>query len=644
MLGRDPASSLSGLEMVSDSATSSSACSPAPYGRACAGCSRAKCKCFYRSDGSACERCHRLGKACEPALAVRKRKAQTPPPTTQPPAPPIASRLEEKLDDLVTLLRSQAVEKQIHDESQRYTPQSTGRYGGSTSPTPAHQNPDVMIDTTASVIHLLRPATPEVSRSPILEDISTHQVPDRMAEDQLDLFRRAFVSLFPFVHIPATTSASEFRRQKPFLWLVMISLTTKVTSQQFAIEETIWHIISHRIVSQHLMDLDLLLGVICFASWSHYFKKEKPFMCMLSQLAVSLAFELGIHQDSPSNPPRRSRLLAQPTTQRPRTMEERRAIIALYHLTSATWSAYRKTEPLRWSPYMDDCLRLLCEGRETPLDIVLATQVKCQIITYQLTRPSASDPAGGESSKTQSTMLTAALLRQLNEIRQSLPTQFGSDRHTQFYLNYTEIKIRESLFGKPKVPDQTCLSNFHRLQDLDSALRAIENWLAIFFAWPVHDCIGVNVDIFSQFSQCLVVLFKLATLDEPGWDLEEVRRRADVFAILDRFCEFTESVPAALGIVDADGPRRGLFFKVGHLIRAIKALFLAELPQNAPQGAAVAFPTPKSGAEGNEMNGTPEIELEPWLMDDVLLNMMYDDIQIPAWDFRPDDSYIPYTT
>lgn len=260
--------------MPPESATSPSAsCSPAPYGRACAGCSRAKCKCFYRSDGNTCERCHRLGKACEPAPAARKRKARTSSPVTQPaapapaPAPPLSSRLEEKLDDIVTLLRSQAVEKQTQDQMRRHTPQSAGRFGGSISPTPANQDPDVMIDTTDSFIHLLRPASPETARSPILEDVSVHNVPDDMAEEQLGTFRRAFVSVFPFVHIPAATSASKLRREKPFLWLVIMSLATKVTSQQFSMEETIWHIISHRIVSQHVLNLDVLLGVICFASW-----------------------------------------------------------------------------------------------------------------------------------------------------------------------------------------------------------------------------------------------------------------------------------------------------------------------------------------------------------------------------------------
>lgn len=29
---------------------------PAPYGRACTNCARAKCRCIYRSEGADCER------------------------------------------------------------------------------------------------------------------------------------------------------------------------------------------------------------------------------------------------------------------------------------------------------------------------------------------------------------------------------------------------------------------------------------------------------------------------------------------------------------------------------------------------------------------------------------------------------------
>ncbi|KAI1412437.1 hypothetical protein F5Y13DRAFT_163584 [Hypoxylon sp. FL1857] len=629
----------------------SASLSPAPYGQACVGCSRAKCKCFYRSGGTDCERCHRLGKTCEPAPTVRKRKARTPPPPpTQPLPPPVSTRLEEKLDDLVTLLRSQAAEKQAQSqtESQRHTPQSMQgtptSHSDSTSSMAGRVNPDIVLDTAASIVHILRPETPPMSPSPILEDVSVHQIPDRIAEEQLDTFRRVFLSTFPFVHIPTTTRAADLRQQKPFLWLVIMALTTNMVAQQFAMAETLWHIISRRIVSQHLADLDLLLGVIAFASWSHYFKKDKPFMSMISQLAVSLAFELDIHHDIPTKTLRRSRFplpVQQSARRHPRTLEERRTILAVFHLTSSTWATYRKTEPLRWTPYLDDCLRVLSEGRETYLDALLAMQVKCQIITNQLTCSSPDEMAGAEDPKALSAVLSTALLRQLGNIRQTLPAEVGSQSSAKFYLLYTELKIRESLLGRPSPPDQTGLSHFQRLQDLESALSTVERWLAAYWEMPLTDWVGMTVDIFTQFMQYFVVLFKLSILDEPGWDLQEVRRRANVFEIIDRACENVDRVPVVTGMVDAEGPRSGLFFKMNCILRDIKALFLAEMPPDIQPDTA--FPNANSGADANGINDNGEL-MDFTFSDEFLLSMLQENILGPGWNFRPDNSYVPFAT
>lgn len=254
---------------------SAASCSPAPYGQACVACSRAKCKCFYRSDGSSCERCHRLGKTCEPTLTARKRKAHTPPLPQSPvqhSAPTGSTRLEEKLDELVSLLRSQAAEKQ----AQQHTPESLpggalAGYTDSMSPTPVsipvREHPDIAIDTTATIVHLLRPSTP-TSPSPIFDDVSVHKIPEAAAEELLDSFRNAFIPMCPVVHIPISTSSAELRRERPFLWLVIMALTSKMISQQFQMADTIWRIISHRVVLQHIVDMDLLLGIVCFATWS----------------------------------------------------------------------------------------------------------------------------------------------------------------------------------------------------------------------------------------------------------------------------------------------------------------------------------------------------------------------------------------
>lgn len=129
------------------------------------------------------------------------------------------------------------------------------------------QGPELMISMDHNVVHYLRPAEPLAASSPIFNDVAVHNIPEAVAEESLDTFRHAFLTTLPFVHLPPAMSSAELLIQKPFLWLNVMALTTKMVSRQFAMEETIWQIISRRVVAQQHASLDLLLGIICFASW-----------------------------------------------------------------------------------------------------------------------------------------------------------------------------------------------------------------------------------------------------------------------------------------------------------------------------------------------------------------------------------------
>lgn len=224
-------------------------------------------------------RCHRLGKACEQTASIRKRrgrKASSRP--VQPPPP--RNLLEEKLDNVISMLRSQASAKQLVEQTLEAGPSnntSLSTINSLDNPiTPSiSRGPEVVIDTTESVVHLFRPAEspndpPSSATSPlslIAGDVPIHGTTALDAEEQLATFRRSFIPTFPFIHIPTTTSASDLYGEKPFVWLVIIALTTKVVSKQFDLADHIWKIISRRVLCEHHANVDLLLGIICFASW-----------------------------------------------------------------------------------------------------------------------------------------------------------------------------------------------------------------------------------------------------------------------------------------------------------------------------------------------------------------------------------------
>lgn len=175
----------------------------APYGKACVGCYKVKCRCIPRGNGESCERCHRLGRDCQPSQVARKRATRKPAPKTM--------HLEEKLDDLVSLLRSQTSEgpKTVQlEERFRRTPATvanvdelpTSRGFRPAQPAEWQQQRREMQENEASI---LSPGpspyylTPQGSDSPFPPEPSPSQ-----ADEYLDTFRNHHLRNFPFFRIP----------------------------------------------------------------------------------------------------------------------------------------------------------------------------------------------------------------------------------------------------------------------------------------------------------------------------------------------------------------------------------------------------------------------------------------------------------
>jgi hypothetical protein len=244
-----------------DPVASSSTGTRTPYGRACTNCSRLKCRCIYQPGELTCERlvsngftqcnllgarltsqnrCRRLKKDCLTSASTRRRGINKSPISR-------TARLEQKVDGLVSLLRSQATVNHPHP-------------GLSDTPSLPAQPIQIGIQTPQSTIN--------VPPSQISDGVSDRTIPNTLTEEHLAKFRQSFLPFFPFVYIPAAWSASDLRIQKPFLSLVILSLTTKSASQQLTIFDTIRQIVSEKVVAEHERSLDFLLGLVCYLAWS----------------------------------------------------------------------------------------------------------------------------------------------------------------------------------------------------------------------------------------------------------------------------------------------------------------------------------------------------------------------------------------
>jgi hypothetical protein len=195
-------------------------------------------------------------------------------------------------------------------------------------------------------------------------------------------------------------------------------------------------------------------------------------------------------------------------------------------------------------------------------------------------------------------------------------TSLGS---AQLYLCNARLTIQELILSRSSnssIDQPSGFPNPRKLQDLDAILTTIESWIIQLNDLPIIDWVGVTVDSFAQYTHCLVVAFKLTTLAEPGWQPDEVRRRADVLSILDRSAALVECVPAATGIVDADGPRKGIFTKTTDLIRRMKALFQTELDfQLQPENL-------RFDLHNDSHDGTPRFEDPPVILDEEILSLL----------------------
>lgn len=232
-------------------------------------------------------RCRRLNKDCQPLQTVRKRK------TLSRPSVAKTERLEEKLDGLYKLLQSSASSTSAASVGQTVPV--------STAPTSNQPSPESLQSAVTSpqnggnfdpcstqqkdwcpATNGLRPHAPTnppdaayvasgtrstVYHCPNNSLVREFEPSSDEAEECLKIFRQQMITYFPFIMVPEAITANELRRDRPFLWLCMMSVTSKSSESQKALGREVRITMGREILIEGRNNIDLLLGILVFVAW-----------------------------------------------------------------------------------------------------------------------------------------------------------------------------------------------------------------------------------------------------------------------------------------------------------------------------------------------------------------------------------------
>ena len=185
------------------------------------------------------------------------------------------------------------------------------------------------------------------------------EIDDKEANILLTIFRDEMCSAFPFVVIPDSVCAQDLRRDRPFLYLAVIAISTRNSMHQQELGKVIMQQLAEKMLVNGERSMDLLLGTLTYAGWyvletcyrkslanllqnrCYYHFFNVPQLTSLVSTASTLIYDLGLNK-SPLRDPLTvyqcavrsacgTRQLPNPT----RTVEEQRTLLGCFYLSAA---------------------------------------------------------------------------------------------------------------------------------------------------------------------------------------------------------------------------------------------------------------------------------------------------------------------
>ncbi|EED21432.1 tRNA processing endoribonuclease Trz1, putative [Talaromyces stipitatus ATCC 10500] len=597
------------------------------YGLACMQCFKAKCRCVPRSNGP-CERCHRLRKDCQPSESARRRNAQKSQQSQESDAR--IAQLEGKVDILMSMLQATA------SSSSGSSPVDINRFitGGH----------DTSNSTTSG--STLQGPTPPTESFPT----SSSDIPPKQAEECLEFFRTRMLPHFPFFNIPPDLTSWQLRVKRPVLFQAIVVVTTHSTQKKLSRAEDFKRLVFTSALVEVQSSIDLLLGILTYIAWStDAFLGRANLLSRMMMLAISLVCDLRLFK--PSSPDVQLIIrLTQGYSEGDEEaasaasggtlqsfLEQQKVVLACFVLSSNISSHFGRIDALRWTPQMEEALRILERNMSCLADEAFIFQVRLQLLTQRaahIREQHEADRARIETAAATmpipSYLYLKSLQKQLQDFRDALSQKLRQEDILITYGQYVELYIEQasrsvnpdtSLLNTAtgqNIDNGTLVPGYERIGSLWKSVESVKTWLEAFHRIPPSDCIGLPFHFWSQVIRCTAILKYLSTLDDPAWDCQLVRKAVNIISALEWIPKKLDETSKEAGLQFDDD----LFKLLSKLLRrsrewvAAKWNISSEMRPETDDVQVVVPPAPNAGVDASASSviiDMPDLDGIPWI-------------------------------
>ncbi|KAH8654456.1 hypothetical protein BGZ60DRAFT_154530 [Tricladium varicosporioides] len=565
--------------------------------RACQHCQKAKAKCTPQEGADSsdrCARCCRLNKDCSfPPRRPRKKRSPNHAAST--------AQLEEKIESLVSLLagaQAGALKSTHTSPPENGQDRQEPRIEPITDPSTSawihavhgkdvwntrNTAPNLITNNSLPSPRTIFPATPNSQfgsgHVPLNPSPSTEE--DRI----LDFFKSQFAIHIPFQIISPSLTATQLRNEMPWLHrAIMMVASEDRRARQIEMSKQLAADIATAMMWKGEKSLDMLQALIIYNLWAYYISPVPPQLqsTAVFQLAHALVFDLGLHK--PVRDTDTAEILPDSTKVVPdmnpkevnRTLEERRTVLACYFSSSVLSLCTRKTEGMHQSTYYEYCCKVLQEAAEWESDFVLVALFRLQTMTETFWRNLSIRSAVLEGGRAPNWICVKAVRTELEQFWASLAPNVQQNDFVIMAYHSAHIFLYESSLAASAFPSNPIPGTTPRLDMLYPCLMSTKAVLIPFLSLEQSSYRRFSLLQLSHLGHALSTLFKLSLIDEPGWDLGDVRRTASVTEYFDTLIAHFERAGKEIDSIQREPARDCFATGCARAMRRVKAVYEAK--------------------------------------------------------------------